>query len=71
MIVQPVDMKEVQERVLAIFQSLMTAMAAVTSRYSAAELATIAAFFRETTEVLRNETIKLRHIKQHRAPGNR
>jgi DNA-binding MarR family transcriptional regulator len=63
-IVQPLRVQEVQERVQPIFQSLGRAMAAVAKRYSASELAAIAAFFRETTEVLRGETAKLKDAKK-------
>lgn len=59
-IVQPLRVKEVQERVVPIFRSLVREMNRVASRYSAPELAAIAAFFRETTDVLHSETARLR-----------
>ena len=67
-IVRPVGVKKVQERVVPIFQSLGTAMAAVASRYTANELAAVAAFLGETTKVLRSETAKLKSAGQCRAP---
>jgi DNA-binding MarR family transcriptional regulator len=70
-IVQPLHVKEVQERVVPIFQSLGRAMAEVASHYSAAELGAIASFFRETTEVLRKETAKLKHAKPARSNEDR
>jgi predicted transcriptional regulator len=62
-IVQPVQMKGIKERVVPIFQSLGRAMAEVTAHYSAVELTAIARFFAETTEVLHNETAKLKRSK--------
>jgi hypothetical protein len=52
--------KGVQERVVPIFQSLGQAMADVAGRYKPEELAAVAAFFRDTTQVLREETAKLK-----------
>jgi predicted transcriptional regulator len=63
-IVQPQHLKEVQQRVGPIFQSLLNAMATVASHYTAAELKAIAGFFRETTTVLHAETAKLRKKKR-------
>jgi DNA-binding MarR family transcriptional regulator len=63
-ILQPLRVQEIQERVKPVFQSLGSAMAAVARRYSPSELAAIAAFFRETTEILRGETAKLKDAKQ-------
>jgi len=63
-IVQPLHVKEVQERVVPIFQSLGKAMAEIASHYKAEELAAIGAFFRDTTEVLRKETAKLREKRR-------
>jgi DNA-binding MarR family transcriptional regulator len=68
-IVQPRHMREIKERIAPIFQSLGRAMAGTASGYSSAELAAIAKFFRETTEMLRTETAKLKHQKQHRTLG--
>jgi DNA-binding MarR family transcriptional regulator len=70
-IVQPRNVRELRELVTPIFQSLGSAMAEIAGRYSSAELAAIARFFQETTEVLRNETAKLRHQKQPRVPRDR
>jgi predicted transcriptional regulator len=67
-IVQPQHMKEVQQRVGPIFQSLLSAMATIASHYTAAELKAIAGFFRETTTVLHAETAKLK--KKKRAPSS-
>jgi hypothetical protein len=58
--VQPHHMKEVQQRVGPIFQSLLSAMATIASHYTAAELKAISAFFRETTTALHAETVKLK-----------
>jgi DNA-binding MarR family transcriptional regulator len=63
-IVEPQHVKELKQRIATIFQSLDRAMAEVTGGYSSKELAVIAEFFRETTEVLRNETAKLKLQKQ-------
>lgn len=63
-IVQPQPMKEVQQRVGPIFQSLLSAMATIASHYTAAELKSIASFFRETTAVLHAETAKLKKKKR-------
>ena len=59
-IVKPQHLKEVQQRVGPIFQSLLNAMATIASHYTAAELEAIAGFFRETTTVLHAETAKLK-----------
>jgi predicted transcriptional regulator len=59
-IIQPLPVKGVQERVMPIFQSLGQAMADVAGRYKPEELAAIGAFFRDTTRVLREETAKLK-----------
>lgn len=59
-IIQPLHVKGVQERVVPIFQSLGQAMADVAGRYKPEELAAVAAFFRDTTQVLREETAKLK-----------
>ncbi len=59
-IIQPVRIKQVQKRVAPIFQSLMSSMATVASRYSAAELTAIGSFLHETAETLRKETAKLK-----------
>ncbi len=63
-IVQPQHLKEVQQRVGPIFQSLLNAMATIASHYTTAELEAIQGFFRETTKVLQAETAKLRKKKR-------
>jgi hypothetical protein len=68
-IIQPLQVKDLNERVVPIFQSLGRAMGEVRGRYSATELSAIARFFADTTETLRNETAKLKHSR-HRTPGN-
>ncbi len=60
-IIQPLHVKGMQERVMPIFQSLGQAMADVAGGYKPEELAAIGAFFRDTTRVLREETAKLKH----------
>ena len=57
-------MKEVQQRVDPILQSLLDAMAAIASHYSVAELKAAAGFFRETTTVLHTETAKMKKKKR-------
>jgi predicted transcriptional regulator len=59
-IVQPLHLKDMQQRISPIFQSLSSAMATVTSRYTAGELKAIGSFFAETIEVLRVQTSKLK-----------
>ena len=70
-IVQPRRLKELKQRVVPIFQSLGRAMSEIASGYSSEELTAVARFFRETTEVLHNETIKLKRQKQPRTPEHR
>jgi DNA-binding MarR family transcriptional regulator len=70
-IVQPRHLKQLKERVVPIFQSLGRAMAEIAVDYSPEELAAIAKFFRETTEVLHNETAKLNRQQQHGTPQHR
>ena len=60
-IIQPIYVKELNERVVPIFQSLGQSMAKIAGRFSKRELAAIANFLVETTNVLRNETAKLKH----------
>ncbi len=62
-IVKPLYVKALKERVVPIFQSLGRAMAELSGRYSAGELAAIASFFTETAGILRKETAKLKHLK--------
>jgi len=59
-IVEALYVKELKDRVIPIFQSLGQAMGQMAARYSRNELAAIARFLTETTDVLRHETIKLR-----------
>jgi DNA-binding MarR family transcriptional regulator len=70
-IVQPRHLKQLKERVAPIFQSLGRAMAEIAVDYSPEELAAIAKFFRETTEVLHNEAAKLNRRQQHGMPQHR
>jgi DNA-binding MarR family transcriptional regulator len=65
-IVEPRHTKELKERVAPIFESLSRAMSGIASQYSADELTAIARFFRETTDVLGNETTKLKRLKYHK-----
>jgi DNA-binding MarR family transcriptional regulator len=65
-IIQPQHLQGVQECVKPIFLSLAQAMAQVASHYSASELAAIATFFGETTEVLRMETANLNRPEKRR-----
>jgi DNA-binding MarR family transcriptional regulator len=65
-IVQPLHLTDIQQRISPIFQSLSTAMSTVASRYTAAELKAIGSFFAETTDVLRAQTSKLKQ-KKHSA----
>jgi DNA-binding MarR family transcriptional regulator len=68
-IVEPWHMRELKERVAPIFRSLGRGMSEIADGYSAKELEAIAGFFRETTDVLRNETAKLKLKRQtRRAP---
>lgn len=60
-IVEALYVKDLKDRVIPIFQSLGQAMAQVAGRYRKNELAAIAKFFAETIDVLRSETIKLKH----------
>ena len=59
-IVQPVRVKSVQEKVAPIFRSLQAAMAGIASRYGPAELAVVSSYFVAVTQALRDETLKLR-----------
>jgi DNA-binding MarR family transcriptional regulator len=70
-IVEPRNIRELRERIAPIFRSLGGAMAEIAGGYSSKELAAIAGFFHATTEVLRKETAKLKHQKQHRRPDRR
>ncbi len=63
-IVQPRHTKELKERVAPIFESLNRAMSGIAARYTPDELTAITRFFRETTEVLGNETAKLKYHKK-------
>lgn len=70
-IIRPTRVREVQERVAPVFQSLGRAMAEVASRYSPSQLTAIATFFRQTTEALHSETAKLRHVTRQRGHKER
>jgi DNA-binding MarR family transcriptional regulator len=59
-IVQPLQLKDIQQRISPIFRSLSSAMTKVMSGYTAGELKAIGSFFSETTEVLRAQTAKLK-----------
>jgi DNA-binding MarR family transcriptional regulator len=59
-IVKAENLKQVEQRVGPIFQSLLKAMAAIASHYTDAELKAISGFFAEMTRALRAETTKLR-----------
>jgi DNA-binding MarR family transcriptional regulator len=63
-IIRPLQLKKIQQRVLPIFESLDRAMAGVASHYSASELASISNFLREITELLQSETARLKRAKQ-------
>jgi len=58
-IVCPVRREEVQAKVMPIFRSLGSALAAVAGRYSPQELAAIQGYLVSMVEVLRQETTKL------------
>src|SRR5215469_6359818 len=59
-IIDALPVKGFKERVMPIFESLMREMSASESHYSQKELATIAKFMAETTNILRRETAKLK-----------
>ncbi|HEY1948511.1 MAG TPA: hypothetical protein VGG97_15990 [Bryobacteraceae bacterium] len=63
-IIQPLHITKLQQRVRPIFKSLQQSMAGITSRYTAGELELISTFLRETTEALHRETVKLRQFKR-------
>jgi len=63
-IVQPLHVPGLKERVAPIFQSLGRAMAEIAGHYSGKELAAISKFMGETTEALRRETAKIKRTKQ-------
>ena len=63
-IVHPLQLKELKERVAPIFQSLRRSMVALASRYSESELAAVGSYLKGVTEVLRQETAKLKHVKE-------
>jgi DNA-binding MarR family transcriptional regulator len=65
-IVEPLHLKGLKERIAPILQSLGRAMAEITGHYSPAELSAIARFFADTTETLRNETAKLKRSRHQR-----
>ena len=59
-IVHPQALGDLKERVAPVFASLRRAMKSVTSRYTAAELAAIEDYLERVTQVLRQETSRLR-----------
>jgi len=59
-IVRPLNVSRVRERVEPVFESLLKGMTELASKYSPAELAAIATFMRGTAEVLRGETARLK-----------
>ncbi len=63
-IIRPLYVPGMMERITPIFQSLGTAMAEMASHYNEAELIAINAYLRETTKVLRSETAKLRRERR-------
>jgi DNA-binding MarR family transcriptional regulator len=68
-IIHPVRSRELGEQVAPIFASLGRAMAELTGRYSARELAVIQDYFERTIQVLRDETAKLtKHGSAESAP---
>jgi len=67
-IVQPLGVKSVQEKVGPIFRSLQAAMGGIAGRYSPAELVVVSSYFRAVTQVLRDETAKLRREGQETKP---
>ena len=69
-IIEALPVKGFKERVVPIFESLLREMSAIGSHYSQKELATIAKFMAETTNILRRETAKLkqprtRPVREH------
>jgi len=70
-IIHPIHVPELNERVIPIFQSLGRAMAEITGHYTQKELNAIASFLGRTTDVLRQETAKLREAKQTVRPSIR
>jgi DNA-binding MarR family transcriptional regulator len=68
-IVHPLRNAELVARVTPIFASLGSAMAVVSSRYSAQELAAIHDYFTRTIEALRQETAKLTGARTNPASG--
>jgi DNA-binding MarR family transcriptional regulator len=66
-IVEPLHVKGLKERVMPIFESLGRAMAEMRSHYTHQDLATIQKFMAELTATLRQETAKLKQARQQ--PG--
>ena len=58
-IVQPLKLGELKERVAPVFGSLARAMNGVTSHYSRSEMAVILDYLERVTKVLQEETAKL------------
>ncbi len=67
-IVQPIAVQALKERVVPIFQSLGHSMAEIRSRYSEKELVSIGRFIAETTNALHQETAKLKRTQSYRRP---
>jgi DNA-binding MarR family transcriptional regulator len=63
-IVEPLHVKGLKERVMPIFDSLARAMAETRSHYSHQDLATISKFMAELTATLRQETAKLKQARR-------
>ena len=70
-IVEPLHVQGLRERVLPIFESLGAAMADLHLHYTQKELAAIEKFMREITAVLRQETAKLKEAKKPPLPQDR
>jgi DNA-binding MarR family transcriptional regulator len=58
-VVHPLELAELKERIGPVFASLGRMMQGITGRYNKKELAVIADYLDRTTAVLRNETAKL------------
>ena len=63
-IIEALPVKGFKERVMPIFESLLREMSGLESHYSQKELATVARFMAETTNLLRRETMKLKEAKR-------
>lgn len=63
-IIEPLAVKGVRERVVPVFESLTRAMMNMQSHYSQKDLAKITKFMAETTNILRQETAKLKQTQK-------